>query len=77
VLCFSSFCIPILPVSLDCPFLIASSVFSNVYLPLSLDGLKKKPVVNSGVHEWLEVSASYKAPAVLLIYTKNPVKSWQ
>ena len=26
-----------LPVSLDCPFLIASSVFSNVYLSASLD----------------------------------------
>ena len=26
-----------LPVSLDCPFLIASSVFSNVYLSVSLD----------------------------------------
>jgi hypothetical protein len=28
-----------LPVSLDCPFLIAPSVFSNVYLPVSLDCL--------------------------------------
>jgi hypothetical protein len=27
----------LLPVSLDCPFLIASSVFSNVYLPVSLE----------------------------------------
>jgi hypothetical protein len=27
----------VLPVSLDCPFLIAPSVFSNVYLPASLD----------------------------------------
>jgi hypothetical protein len=26
-----------LPVSLDIPFLIARSVFSNVYLPVSLD----------------------------------------
>ena len=26
-----------LPVSLDCPFLIVHSVFSNVYLPVSLD----------------------------------------
>ena len=26
-----------LPVSLDCPLLIASSVFSNVYLSVSLD----------------------------------------
>jgi hypothetical protein len=30
VLCFGC---PMLPVSLDCPFLIAPSVFSNVYLP--------------------------------------------
>jgi hypothetical protein len=29
--CFSSSCVPMLPVSLDCPFLIAPSVFSNVY----------------------------------------------
>ena len=28
---------PMLPVSLDCPFLIASSVFFNVYLSVSLD----------------------------------------
>jgi hypothetical protein len=27
----------LLPVSLDCPFLITSSVFSNVYLSVSLD----------------------------------------
>jgi hypothetical protein len=25
-------CVPMLPVSLDCPFVIASSVFSNVYI---------------------------------------------
>ena len=31
---------PVLPVSLDCPFLIALSVFSNV----SLDHFKKKKV---------------------------------
>ena len=31
-LCLSSSCAPLLPVSLDCPFLIAPSVFSNVYL---------------------------------------------
>jgi len=30
--CFSSFCLPMLPVSLDCPFLIAPSVFYSVYL---------------------------------------------
>jgi hypothetical protein len=31
--CLSSFCVlcPLLPMSLDCPFLIAPSVFSNVY----------------------------------------------
>jgi hypothetical protein len=28
---------PLLPVSLDCPFLIAPSVFSNIYLSVSLD----------------------------------------
>ena len=27
---------PMLPVSLDCPFLIAHSVFSNVYLDLNI-----------------------------------------
>ena len=36
VLCFCFVCLrlvcPMLPVSLDCPFLIASSAFSNVYL---------------------------------------------
>ena len=35
LLCFSSFCrfvYPMLPVSLDCPFLIASSVFTDIYL---------------------------------------------
>jgi hypothetical protein len=31
VLFFFSSCVPMLPVSLYCPFLIASSVFSNVY----------------------------------------------
>jgi len=37
ILCcvFVLFCVPyMLPVSLDCPFLIAPSVFSNVYLHL-------------------------------------------
>ena len=33
VFCFSSSCVPVmLPVSLDCQFLIAPSVLSNVYL---------------------------------------------
>jgi hypothetical protein len=36
ILCFCFVCLrlvcPVLPVSLDCPFLIALSVFSNVYL---------------------------------------------
>ena len=32
LLCFSSSCVPMLPVSLDCHFLIVPSVFSNVYL---------------------------------------------
>jgi len=39
VLCFCFICLrlvyPMLPVSLDCPFSIAPSVFSNVYLRLS------------------------------------------
>jgi len=30
VVCFGTVC-PVLPISLDCPFLIAPSVFSNVY----------------------------------------------
>ena len=30
---------PMLPVSLDCPFLIIPSIFSNVYLHTSLDCL--------------------------------------
>ena len=29
----------------------------------------QKPVMNSGAHEWKAVPASYKTPAVLLIYT--------
>ena len=33
---------PMLPVSLDCPFLIAPSVFSNVYLETSCDTRKCK-----------------------------------
>jgi hypothetical protein len=35
--CFVFLCLlhPMLPVSLDCPFLIAPSVFSNVYLQIS------------------------------------------
>jgi hypothetical protein len=35
--CLSSFCVlyPMLPVSLDCPFLVTPSVFSNVYLTSS------------------------------------------
>jgi hypothetical protein len=32
LLCFSSPCVPYLPVSLDFPCLIAPSVFSNTYL---------------------------------------------
>ena len=38
IFCFVFLCLvyPMLPVSLDCPFLIASSVFSNVYLPDNL-----------------------------------------
>ena len=32
VVFLSSYRVPILPVSLDCPYLIAHSVFSNVYL---------------------------------------------
>jgi len=32
LLCFSRLVYPMLPVSLDCPFLIAPSVFSNVQL---------------------------------------------
>jgi hypothetical protein len=34
--CLRLMCL-LLPVSLDCPFLIDPSVFSNVYLPVSLD----------------------------------------
>ena len=30
--CFSSSCVPMLPVNLNCPFLIATSVFFNIYL---------------------------------------------
>jgi hypothetical protein len=36
LLCFAWSCVPMLPVSLDCSFLIASSVFSNVYLVVYL-----------------------------------------
>ena len=43
--CLSSFCVfvyPMLPVSLDCPFLIAPTFFSNVYLLIELF-MKSKP----------------------------------
>jgi hypothetical protein len=42
--CFPSSCFPMLLISLDCPFLIAPSVFSNVYLPVSLDCLFLLPL---------------------------------
>ena len=35
VLCFCFVC-PMLPVSLDCPFLIAPSVFSNIYFRIHI-----------------------------------------
>jgi hypothetical protein len=36
VLCFFVFVYPVLPVSLDCPFVCAPSVFSNVYFDCTL-----------------------------------------
>jgi hypothetical protein len=39
---FLRFVYPVLPVSLDYPFLIASSVFSKVYLPLIVYFIHKK-----------------------------------
>jgi len=61
VLCFCVvfFCVfvlclvyPMLPVSLDCPFLIAPSVFSNVYLFQTV-----KKIVKDGYHPltWLPI----------------------
>jgi len=38
---------PMLPVSLDCPLLIATSVFSNVYLLLRIDDLCIVYLVNT------------------------------
>ena len=55
VLCFILFVIvlclmyPMLPVSLDCPFLIALSVFSNVYLFIALVDMWKMLDTNLGV----------------------------
>jgi hypothetical protein len=37
-------------------------------------GPPQKPGMNSGAHEWKAVPASYKTPAVLLIYTVKPGK---
>jgi len=39
--CVFVFVYPMLPVSLDCPFCIAPSVFSNVYLSLNLFIVRK------------------------------------
>ena len=41
VLCFCYVVFVLLPVSLDCPFVIASSLFSNVYLCLNLLSVRK------------------------------------
>jgi len=35
----------------------------------NMDSTKNKPGVNGGAHEGYAVPASYKTPAVLLIYT--------
>ena len=57
---------PNFPVSLDCPYLIAPSVFSNVYLPLSLDcPYLIAPSVFSNVYLPLSLDCPYLiAPSV-------------
>jgi hypothetical protein len=42
-----------LPVSLDCPYLIAPLVFSNVYLSISV--ILFRVIENAGAHEWQAV----------------------
>jgi hypothetical protein len=56
---------PMLPVTLDCPFLISPSVFSNL-CPVSC-GPNVTLEVNPGAHEGYTVSVSYTTPTVLLI----------
>jgi hypothetical protein len=53
--CFSSSCVPypMVPFSLDCPFLIASSVFSNVYLQtgkIQSNLLMRSPLLSSHLY---------------------------
>ena len=36
---------PLLPVSLDCPFLIVPSIFSNIYL-IDIDGLRNNHIAD-------------------------------
>ena len=55
VLCFCFACLrlvyPMLPISLDCPFFIVPSVFSNVYLQLPKGCQTLKPHIHPGSHE--------------------------
>ena len=54
--CLSSLCVfhPMLPVSLDFPFLITPSVFSNVYIPKykTSDNYRKKLKCSKNIYTW-------------------------
>ena len=56
-------CVPLLPVSLDCPFLIASSVFSNIYFIFW--GWENKPLIKTLIYgeqmiQGLPIQAKYQ-----------------
>jgi len=43
-ICILQLMCPVLPVSLDCPFVIAFSVFANVYLTTRFEGVRTNSV---------------------------------
>jgi len=54
VLCFFVFVYPVLPFSLDCPFLLAPSVFSNVYFDCTL----------TRIHQFTTVARNFQVKLV-------------
>ena len=61
---------PLLPVSLDCPFVITSSVFSNVYLFVCLRPVSFIPTVASvaGLPLWFSLTFIFKLCSIRLIW---------
>ena len=55
LLCLSFVLCLVLPVSLDCPFLIFSSVFSDVYLVLANDKLYEITMIHGKNIHWSNV----------------------